>query len=146
MIRRLFLVALPLAAACSAPAQAGDSAAVDAAVTALKSFQQGVHLIAGGRGKGSPYAPLVDAARGKVRAVYVIGEDAAAIKDAFSGVVPVVDSGDMDAAAAAAAAAAVEGDHVVLSPACASFDQFRDYGHRGERFRALFAAQKDKKA
>lgn len=113
---------------------------VDAAVTALKSFASGVHLIAGGRGKGSPYQPLVDAARGKVKAVYTIGEDAPAVAAAFAGVIDVVDCATLDVACARAAAAAAGGDHVVLSPACASFDQFRDYGHRGERFRELFAA------
>ncbi len=120
---------------------------VDAAVTALKSFAAiaegaGVHLIAGGKGKGSPYAPLVDAARGKVRAVYVIGEDADAVAAAFAAdaAIDVVRAGDLAAACARAAANATAGEHIVLSPACASFDQFRDYGHRGESFRALFAA------
>jgi len=118
---------------------------VDAAVTALKSFAriddgEGVHLIAGGLGKGAPYAPLVDESRGRVVAVYTIGKDAPAIAAAYAGVVDVVDCGDLARATAEAARRAHSGQHIVLSPACASFDQFRDYGHRGEEFRARFAA------
>ena len=118
---------------------------VDAAVTALKSFARideggGVHLIAGGLGKGAPYAPLVGESRGRVVAVYTIGKDAAAIAAAYEGVVDVVDCGDLSRATAAAARRARAGQHIVLSPACASFDQFRDYGHRGEEFRAQFRA------
>ncbi len=118
---------------------------VDAAVTALKSFDRidqggGVHLIAGGLGKGAPYGPLVDESRGRVVAVYTIGADAPAIAAAYEGVVDLVDCGDLARATAEAARRARPGQHIVLSPACASFDQFRDYGHRGEEFRARFAA------
>jgi UDP-N-acetylmuramoylalanine--D-glutamate ligase len=118
---------------------------VDAAVTALKSFSRideggGVHLIAGGLGKGAPYAPLVDESRGRVVAVYTIGKDAPAIAAAYAGVVDVVDCGDLARATVEAARRARPGQHIVLSPACASFDQFRDYGHRGEEFRARFVA------
>jgi UDP-N-acetylmuramoylalanine--D-glutamate ligase len=117
---------------------------VDAAVTALKSFARvddggGVHLIAGGLGKGAPYAPLVEASRGRVVAVYTIGQDAPAIAAAYTGVVDVVDCGDLTRATAEAARRARAGQHIVLSPACASFDQFRDYGHRGAEFRARFS-------
>jgi UDP-N-acetylmuramoylalanine--D-glutamate ligase len=114
---------------------------VDAAVTALRSFDRGVHLVAGGRGKGTPYAPLVEAARGRVDAVYTIGEDAPAIAAAFAGSgIPVVPCEALEAACRDAFARADHGDVVVLSPACASFDQFRDYGHRGEVFRSVFRA------
>ena len=112
---------------------------VDAAVTALKSFDAGVHLIAGGVGKGSSYGPLVEAARGKVVTVYTIGQDATALGQAFAGVVDVIACRDIETACSKAASKARLGEHIVLSPACASLDQFRDYGHRGERFRALFA-------
>ena len=118
---------------------------VDAAVTALKSFAPiadggGVHLVAGGLGKGAPYAPLVEVSRGRVVAVYAIGKDAPAITAAYAGVVDVIDCGDLAGACAAASRAATAGQHVVLSPACASFDQFRDYAQRGEQFRAHFEA------
>ncbi len=114
---------------------------VDAAVTALRSFDNGVHLIAGGVGKGAPYAPLVDAARDCVRAVYTIGADAPAIEAAFANVdsIVVVTCIDLATACTRANESAVAGEHIVLSPACASFDQFRDYNHRGISFREQFA-------
>lgn len=111
---------------------------VDATLTAVKSFAGGIHLIAGGLGKGAPYAPLVEASRGKVVAVYTIGQDAPAIAAAFQGSTRVVDCGTLEVACEKAAASAQPGDVILLSPACASFDQFRDYGHRGESFRELF--------
>lgn len=111
---------------------------VDAAITAVRSFERGVHLIAGGRGKGAPYAPLVEAARGRVRAVYTIGEDGPAIAAAFAGAAPVVEAGTLERAVREALAAAEPGDVILLSPACASFDQFPDFRARGEAFRRLF--------
>ncbi len=113
---------------------------VDATVTAVKCFPSGVHLIAGGVGKHTPYAPLVEAARGRVRVVYTIGEDAPAIAAAFAGVAQVVPCVTLDAACRQAQQQARAGDVILLSPACASFDQFKDYVHRGETFRALFAS------
>ncbi len=111
---------------------------VDAAVTGLRSFSGGVHLIAGGLGKGAPYAPLVDVARARVRAVYTIGQDAPAIEAAFMGAAAVVPCGTLEVACERAAAAAAHGDVILLSPACASFDQFRDYAQRGDAFRQCF--------
>src|SRR5690606_2532717 len=73
---------------------------VDAAVTAVMSFDRGVHLIAGGKGKGSPYAPLVAAGRGRVAAVYTIGEDGPAIAAAFAGAAPVEPAGTLEHAVA----------------------------------------------
>ena len=114
---------------------------VDACVTALRSFDSGVHLIAGGVGKGAPYQPLVDAGRDCVRAVYTIGADAQAIEAVFADVdsVVVIACGDLESACARAAESAMPGEHILLSPACASFDQFRDYNHRGVSFREQFA-------
>jgi UDP-N-acetylmuramoylalanine--D-glutamate ligase len=115
---------------------------VDASVIALRSFERGVHLILGGTGKGAPYAPLVEAARGRVARVYLIGQDAPTIRAAFAGEpgVTLVESGTLTQACADADAVAVAGEHIVLSPACASFDQFRDYTHRGAVFRDCFKA------
>ena len=98
--------------------------------------------IAGGSRKGTPFADLARAARerGVLRA-YLIGESADELREAFAGEgVPTSDAGDLETAVRAAAADAEPGDVVLLAPACASFDQFRDYEERGERFRALVEA------
>jgi UDP-N-acetylmuramoylalanine--D-glutamate ligase len=114
---------------------------VDASVIALRSFERGVHLILGGTGKGAPYAPLVEAARGRAVRVHLIGHDAPNIRAAFAGEpVTLVESGTLEQACRDADAVAVAGEHIVLSPACASFDQFRDYTHRGAVFRDCFKA------
>jgi UDP-N-acetylmuramoylalanine--D-glutamate ligase len=96
------------------------------------------HLIFGGQGKGQDFAPLAGAVQRGCRAVYLIGEDAPAIERSLSaaGVVPRI-CGELDRALAAAAAAAVPGEVVLLSPGCASFDQFDDFEARGESFREL---------
>ena len=101
-----------------------------------------MRLIAGGSRKGTPFADLARAARerGVLRA-YLIGESADELREAFAGEgVPTSDAGDLETAVRAAAADAEPGDVVLLAPACASFDQFRDYEERGERFRALVEA------
>ncbi len=101
-----------------------------------------VRLIAGGSRKGTPFAGLARAARerGVLRA-YVIGESAGELREAFTREgVPTTDAGDLEVAVRAAAVDAEPGDVVLLAPACASFDQFRDYEERGERFRALVEA------
>jgi UDP-N-acetylmuramoylalanine--D-glutamate ligase len=111
---------------------------VAAALRALASFPESdLHVILGGRGKHEPYAPLAAAFKPGDRA-YVIGEAAEAIAGALreSGVA-FVESGTLEHALADARAAAKPGDVVLLSPACASFDQFRDFEARGEAFRAL---------
>lgn len=113
---------------------------VEAARTAIQSFSAGVHLIAGGVGKGASYQPLVDAAQNRVVQVYAIGEDAAALVGAFSEVVDVQESTTLAAAVAAALECAAPGDVLLLAPACASFDQFSNYQARGDAFRQLFEA------
>jgi UDP-N-acetylmuramoylalanine--D-glutamate ligase len=111
---------------------------VDAALTALASFPGGVHLIAGGQGKGQDFAPLRAPVRDRCRAVYLIGEDAPAIAQALGeDGPPLVDCGTLERAVAAARDAAADGETVLFSPACASFDQFRDFEARGDRFREL---------
>ena len=103
-----------------------------ATVAALHSFSQAV-LIAGGRNKGIDLSPLRDAAD-HVRAVVAIGEAASDIVDVFAGLRPVEIAADMDDAVKRAAAAAGSGMAVILSPACASFDWYVNYGARGDDF------------
>jgi UDP-N-acetylmuramoylalanine--D-glutamate ligase len=113
---------------------------VAAALRALASFPGArLHVILGGRGKAEPYAPLAEAFGPDDRA-YLIGEAAGEIAAALDAAgVAHERSGDLETALAAARAAAGEGDVVLLSPACASFDQFESFEHRGEEFRRLVA-------
>jgi UDP-N-acetylmuramoylalanine--D-glutamate ligase len=98
----------------------------------------GVHLILGGQGKGQDFRSLREAVRRHCRAVYVIGEDAAAIAEALADTgVPLRMCGELERALEAATGVASGGEVVLLSPASASFDQFRDFEARGERFREL---------
>jgi UDP-N-acetylmuramoylalanine--D-glutamate ligase len=111
---------------------------VASAVVGIESFAGGVHAILGGRGKRSDYRPLAAALAERGRAVYLIGETAPEIGAALAGVgVPLHDCGNLAAAVGAARAAAQPGDVVLLSPACASYDQYRSFEERGEHFRAL---------
>ncbi len=138
-----------------------DSKATNVASTrvALQAFPEGgVHLILGGRGKNQDFAPLRDPVAASCRAVYLIGEDAPRIAAALEGVaarageavpagaaapkgtaIPLRECGDMERAVVAASAAASDGETVLLSPACASFDQFADFEARGELFTTLVA-------
>ena len=108
---------------------------VGATVAALEGFRTPVVLIAGGDGKGQDFAPLAPAVAARARAVVLIGRDANAIAAALAGSgVAIERADDMSAAVATAFARAQPGDAVLLSPACASFDMFRNYGHRGDVF------------
>jgi UDP-N-acetylmuramoylalanine--D-glutamate ligase len=109
---------------------------VDSSLVALNALPGGVWLIAGGKGKGAPYTPLVEAAQGKVLGVLTIGKDAPAIADAFKGFA-VHACGTIDVAVQQARALAKRGDIVLLSPACASYDQFNHFEHRGDTFKSL---------
>jgi UDP-N-acetylmuramoylalanine--D-glutamate ligase len=109
---------------------------VGATVAALDGFRDPVVLIAGGDGKGQDFAPLAPAVKSRARAVVLMGRDAPLIAAALAkSDVPLARVNSMQEAVEAAFAFARAGDAVLLSPACASFDMFRDYGHRG----ALFA-------
>jgi UDP-N-acetylmuramoylalanine--D-glutamate ligase len=108
---------------------------VGASVAALEGMSEArVVLIAGGRDKGGSYAPLVDSLARKGRAVVVIGEAADAIARAVGDVLPVRHAATMDEAVRLSASLARVGDAVLLSPACSSYDMFRDYKHRGHEF------------
>jgi UDP-N-acetylmuramoylalanine--D-glutamate ligase len=109
---------------------------VGATVAALNGMGAPVILIAGGDGKGADFSELRAPVANCARAVVLIGRDAPLMEKALAGVVPVVSAKDMHAAVRAAAHLAQPGDVVLLSPACASFDMFRNYEHRGQVFRA----------
>jgi UDP-N-acetylmuramoylalanine--D-glutamate ligase len=109
---------------------------VGATVAALTGFPRPVVLIAGGKDKGGSYAPLAAALAGAGRAAVLIGEAAEKLHAALSPHLPVERASSLEAAVARAAALSRPGDAVVLSPACSSFDMFRDYAHRAEVFRA----------
>ncbi len=113
---------------------------VDSTAVGLSAFPAGrpsVLLIMGGRGTGAPYAPLRSLFPGRVKALFTIGEDGPAVERELGDLVPTERCGTLPAAVVKAAAAAAAGDVVLLSPACASFDQFRSYEERGETFRIL---------
>jgi len=108
---------------------------VGSTVAALGGFTQPVVLIAGGEGKGQDFSPLREPVSRRARAVILIGRDAPLIAVALDGCgVPCINASDMDDAIAHAQALAQAGDAVLLSPACASFDMFRNYNHRGDVF------------
>ncbi len=109
-----------------------------ATLAALSGFASAV-LIAGGRNKGLDLSALAAGAE-HVRSVVAMGEAADEVAAAFAGLRPVVTVATMDEAVAAAAAAARPGDAVLLSPACASFDQYRGYAERGDDFARAAAA------
>ncbi len=108
---------------------------VGATVAALDGLSSPVVLIAGGDGKGQDFSPLADALARHARAVVLIGRDAARIEAAIDGCgVSLEHAADLDRAVERANALAQPGDVVLLSPACASLDMFRNYAHRAEVF------------
>lgn len=113
---------------------------VDSSLVALKALSGGVWLIAGGKGKGAPYAPLVEASAGKLKGVLTIGDDAPAVEAAFQGHCLVLACGTLELAVQEARKRSRSGEVVLLSPACASYDQFKNFEHRGESFKALVRA------
>ena len=111
---------------------------VASTIKALESFDERIVLIAGGKGKGQDFTPLADAARRGVGHAVVIGEDGARIAAALaSRGIGVTKAETLSGAIESARAAARPGDVVLLSPACASFDMFNNYEHRGEVFKKL---------
>ncbi len=109
---------------------------VDATIKALESFPANIHLILGGKDKGSDYSVLNDLLKKRVKHVYTIGAAAAKIKSQIKNV-EVVHAETLDNAVRKAAAAATAGDVVLLAPACASFDQFKSYEERGKLFKEM---------
>ena len=110
---------------------------VDATMKALQSFPANIHLILGGKDKGSDYTLLTKLLHERVKSVYTIGAAAEKIKSHINGTTQIVSSGTLEAAVKQAASASRSGDVVLLAPACASFDQFQNYEHRGRVFKDL---------
>lgn len=109
---------------------------VDSAWYALECQHQPVVWIVGGKDKGNDYTPLVELAREKVKAIVCLGVDNKKIHESFEGIVPtIIDTDSAEKAVRASAALASEGDVVLLSPCCASFDLFKSYEDRGKQFK-----------
>jgi UDP-N-acetylmuramoylalanine--D-glutamate ligase len=112
---------------------------VDATAKAVAAFAGGIHLILGGKDKGSDYTALSPLLRERVRAVYTIGSAAEKIEFQLRGVISIHSCRTLNGAVSAAASAAHPGEVVLLAPACSSFDQFESYEHRGRVFKELVA-------
>jgi UDP-N-acetylmuramoylalanine--D-glutamate ligase len=110
---------------------------VSSALRGIEAFDGGVHAILGGSLKGGGFEGLRDALASRAVAAYLIGEAAERLEADLAGTVPLHRSGDLATAVREATDASRPGEVVLLSPACASFDQFRDYEERGEAFRSL---------
>jgi UDP-N-acetylmuramoylalanine--D-glutamate ligase len=110
---------------------------VDATVKALESFPANIHLILGGKDKGSDYTALNPLLRERVKRAYTIGAAAAKIESQIGGAVEIQHAETLENAIHGATEAAREGDIVLLAPACASFDQFESYEHRGRVFKEV---------
>jgi len=119
---------------------------VDATAKAVASFSSGIHLILGGKDKGSDYTLLSQLLREHVSAVYTIGAAAAKIESHLRGVVTLHSCETLEKAVSAAVSAARPGEVVLLAPACSSFDQFESYEHRGRVFKQLVNEQRGWKA
>lgn len=117
---------------------------VDATIKALESFPANIHLIIGGKDKDSDYTLLNDLLRDRVKVVYTIGAAAEKIESQITSHRAngprIVHAQTIEAAVKHSAASAEAGDVVLLAPACASFDQFENYEHRGKVFKQLVAA------
>jgi UDP-N-acetylmuramoylalanine--D-glutamate ligase len=108
---------------------------VDATIKALESFPANIHLILGGKDKGSDYSVLNDLLRLRVKRVYTIGAAASKIESQIQGAAEIDHAETLENAVRRASESAVAGDVVLLAPACASFDQFQSYEHRGRKFK-----------
>jgi UDP-N-acetylmuramoylalanine--D-glutamate ligase len=107
---------------------------VDSTLVALKSFSSPILLILGGEHKGTPYKPLIPFIRNRVKTIFTIGEAAKIIEKDLASVAPIISAKNLKTAVQKANEMAESGEVVLLSPACASFDQFKNFEHRGEEF------------
>jgi len=116
---------------------------VDATAKAIAAFSSGVHLILGGKDKGSDYTLLTRLLKERVRAVYTIGSAAAKIESQLRGLVLLQSCETLERAVSEAAGAARPGEVVLLAPACSSFDQFENYEQRGRAFKQLVSERRE---
>jgi len=115
---------------------------VDATAKAIASFSNGIHLIMGGKDKGSDYTQLAQLVRANVRAIYTIGSAAAKIESQLRGIVSIHACETLENAVSAAASAARPREVVLLAPACSSYDQFENYEQRGRVFKDLVSERR----
>ena len=115
---------------------------VDSTKVALESFDKNIQLILGGQDKGSPYKPIFNLIKKKVKNIFLIGEATSIIKKQLKGSAPMVECKTLSNAVKKIHSVAQKGDIVLFSPACASFDQFNDFEHRGREFKKFVAAIK----
>jgi UDP-N-acetylmuramoylalanine--D-glutamate ligase len=113
---------------------------IGSTLVALEALGRGIRVILGGDdAKGEDFGLLRDDLVARARAAYLIGEAGPRLHEELSGALPIVDCGTLEVAVERASADAREGEFVLLSPACASYDQFKNFEERGERFRELVA-------
>jgi UDP-N-acetylmuramoylalanine--D-glutamate ligase len=110
---------------------------VDATLKAVDAFEGGLWIILGGKDKGLDYSLLREPLAAKAKAALLIGAAAEKIAAQLHRAVPMVEAGTLERAVAHGVAHGAPGDTVLLAPACASFDQFRSYEHRGEVFKEI---------
>jgi UDP-N-acetylmuramoylalanine--D-glutamate ligase len=115
---------------------------VDATIKSIEAFDSGLVLILGGRDKGGDFRALAPWLRERVKCVVLLGEASEKIRSQLRGVVPMIEASDMQNAVGLALEKAMAGDTVLLAPACASFDMFQNYEHRGREFKAAVARLK----
>ena len=115
---------------------------VDSTKVALESFDKNIQLILGGQDKGSPYKPIFNLIKKKVKNIFLIGEATSIIKKQLKGSAPMVECKTLSNAIKKIHSVAQKGDIVLFSPACASFDQINDFEHRGREFKKFVAAIK----
>jgi UDP-N-acetylmuramoylalanine--D-glutamate ligase len=112
---------------------------VDSVWYALQSFKEPIVLLLGGRDKGNDYNKIMGLVKKHVKTIVAIGESADKVVSSFSGTLPVHTAGSMQDAVQVASSLAANGDVVLLSPACASFDWFENYEHRGRVFKEIIS-------
>jgi UDP-N-acetylmuramoylalanine--D-glutamate ligase len=110
---------------------------IDAVIRAVQTIDEKIVLIAGGVDKGAAYTPWIEVFQGKVKGIYAIGQAAGKIQEQMSHAIPVTHCQTLEEAVLSASKIALEGEAVLLSPGCSSFDMFRDYAHRGEEFQRI---------